>query len=136
VRDPIRRSLLRLAAGVVILLALGGPTPGYIGSCDAGGARVADPAQFCVDKRSAECARDLSAMRITMEMYNACSATLLSECNGFNWAAGCSPSPETADACLAALRDPSRLGTLNSEIVECNAASLCGAAPLVSDDGI
>ncbi len=136
-----RRVLLRLAAGTVALLALGGPTPGYIGSCDAGGSRVADPDQFCADRRDAECARDAYAGRITREMYNVCRMGIETECSGFNWAGGCSPSPETAAACVDALRDMTRIGTVTSAIPECMSGALCGTgtAPLVSppdDDGI
>ncbi len=130
----LRRLVLRAAAGTVILLALGGPTPGYIGSCDASGPRVADPAQFCVDRRQAECARDYYGMRISADMYNACAMTIESSCAGFNWTAGCSPSPETAGACVSALREMSRVGTATAMIPECYMESLCGAAPLVSPD--
>jgi hypothetical protein len=99
---------------------------------------VADPAQFCISRKTWECARDYAGLRITAEMYNACALGIDAACSGFNWSEGCSPSPQIADACISALSDMSRVGTPTPMIPECYSESLCGGAPLVSpdDDGI
>lgn len=137
-RDPksLRRVLLRLGAGVVILLALGGPTPGYVGTCSTDTPAVVDPEQFCVDRKSSECARDRVAGRTDEATYNACANMIESQCTGATWTNGCAPSPQLAGACISALRDMSRLATLNAMIEECYQETLCGTAPLVTPDGI
>jgi hypothetical protein len=136
--SSLTRIAIRLGAGVIILLALGGPTPGYVGTCDAsGGSTVADPAQFCTSRKTWECARDYAAHRIDMGMYNACALGIDAACAGFNWTPGCAPSPQLADACISALSDMSRVGTPTPMIEECYTESLCGGAPLTTpDDGI
>jgi hypothetical protein len=124
-------------AGTIALLALGGPTPGYVGSCSAGSPAVVDAQQFCVDRKVAECVRDRVALRTDDPQYQACMLAISSSCEGATWN-GCAPSAQIADACISALRDMTRIGTPNTMIVECYTETLCGAAPLVTpdDDGI
>lgn len=126
-----RRTLLRAAALVVVGLALGGPTPGYVGNCDPnGGPGTVNRVQFCTDKETYQCARDLAAGRIDMTQYNVCAGAIDSHCQGFNFPPGCLPSQPLADACIGALSDQARIGTMSQDIVECQSNSLCGAAPL------
>lgn len=132
-----RRFVLRALALVVVALALGGPTPGYVGNCSPGsGTSTVDRVQFCTDKETYQCARDLAAGRIDMNQYNTCSGRIDSDCAGFNFPAGCAPSNELAHACIDALSRPERIGTPNDMIVECQSNTLCGAAPLSSPEGI
>ncbi len=128
-----RKITLRLGALVIVGLALGGPTPGYVGTCDPGGsAGTVDRVQFCTDKETYQCARDLAAGRIDMTQYNVCAGHIDTDCHGFNFPAGCAPSHPLADACISALSDSSRISTRSEMIVECQSNTLCGAAPLTS----
>lgn len=132
----MRRLAIRLGAGTILLLALGGPTPGYIGSCSVGQSAPVDAEQFCVNRKSAECVRDRVAMRTNQVMYEACANAILTQCEGATWI--CEPSAEMAAACIEALRDSDRLGMTNDMIVECSQDTFCGGAPLTlpPDDGI
>lgn len=131
--NVVPRVLLRLLAGTVALLALGGPTPGYVGSCTAGSPAVVDAQEFCVNRKVAECVRDRVAERTDDPQYQSCMLMIEGACTGITWN-GCAPSAQIADACISALRDMSRIGTANAMIVECYTETLCGAAPLVSPD--
>jgi len=123
--------LLRAGALLVVGLALGGPTPGYVGNCDPGaGNSSVDRVQFCTDKETYACARDLAAGRIDMTQYNVCAGLIDGDCHGFNFPAGCAPSRQLADACIGAVSDSSRIGTMTQDLVECQSNTLCGAAPL------
>ena len=130
----LRRFMLRAGALVVVALALGGPTPGYVGSCSTSGPdQSVDRVQFCVDSSTWKCARDLGAGRIDMNAYNACRARIDTDCAGFNFPAGCSPSRPRADACNSALSDANRIGTRSEDIVECQSNTLCGGSALSSE---
>jgi hypothetical protein len=126
-----RRLMLRACALVVVALALGGPTPGYVGSCSTSGPdQTVDRVQFCTDTSTWKCARDLAAGRIDMNGYNTCSGRIDTDCAGFNFPAGCAPSRPRADACISALSDANRISTMSDSIVECQSNTLCGAASL------
>lgn len=118
------RIALRLAVGVVAFMALGGPSPGYIGGCSR--TTVApDAAQFCSDRRIFTCARDLRAARITPEEFMTCFETSTTFCAGRNWTEGCIPTQNVLVACISALQDESRDATLTADIVECQQQSIC-----------
>lgn len=130
----IFRWLLRAGALAVVATALGGPTPGYVGTCDPGGSRPAvDPEAWCNERESVECARDLAAMRINMSMYSACQASVETTCRGFNFPPGCSPSRELAAQCIDDLSRTDLLSTPSDAMPSCQSDALCGAASLVSD---
>lgn len=132
-----KRIVLRAAALVVVGLALGGPTPGYVGNCSPGGGDdgTVDRVQFCTDKLTWQCARDLAAGRIDMNRYNTCVASILSDCAGFNFPSGCAPSHPLASACIDALSARDMINIPSDMIVQCQSTTLCGAA-LVSPEGI
>jgi hypothetical protein len=128
------RVALRASAGVVLLLALGGPTPGYVGNCSGGGTPAGvDPVAFCTNKRTYICARDNYAGRIDMNQYNQCRAMIDSVCAGFSFGS-CAPTQSQAQACIDALADPMRVGTPDSMIPECSSTALCGGTMLVAPD--
>lgn len=123
--------MLRVAALVVVGLGIAGPTPGYVGNCDPGtGGGSVNAVQFCTDKETYACARDLAAGRIDMSAYNVCAGRIDSDCARFTFPTGCSPSPELADACIGAVSDSSRISTPTDMLPECQSNTLCGAAPL------
>lgn len=126
-----RRLFIRVAGLAVLALSIGGPTPGYVGSCSAdGGNATADRVQFCTDKEAYQCARDLAARRIDSTQYNTCAGRIDADCAGFNFPPGCAPSRALADACISALSDANRISTPSDMIPECQSTTLCGAASL------
>ena len=130
------RVVLRLVAGALLLIGLGGPSPGYVGGCDSG-PRTADPFQFCVSKETYVCARECAVGRYTPEMCSAlCGSNdaIVGRCAGFNWIPGCAPSESQTGVCIDALADSSRIGTPSNEIIECQ--NLCAGAGLTADEGI
>ena len=118
---------LRLGAGVVLFLALGGPAPGNVGGC--GTVSSADARQFCTDKEFWECRRDQFAGRISAEEYDACLAAVTPTCTGFAWPAMCTPTEGQTAACVTILQrgDLAPLTTteLYATYTECN---ICGMA--------
>ena len=123
-QSPRMASLRTLAFRSVVLsvmaLALGGPTPGQIGGCSASAGSV-DPEQFCVDYEARICARDQAAGRLDGPGYSGCVGSIATGCEGRNWPVGCAPSSSTANACLDALVDATRVGTAESDLPECQA---------------
>lgn len=115
----------RILAGVVAFLALGGPSPGHVGSCD-GSAEAADPDTFCEYYRTWECAREAASGRIAdQEAYRECTRRSgtngpYAYCVGFTFT--CEPTQGMADACIRALErtDPS---VPTADIPQCN---FCG----------
>ena len=141
----LRRLVIRAAGLAVLALAIGGPTPGYVGSCDPGGgssSTTVDPHDFCVTRLTYQCARDKAAGRIMCPAdpmapcpaYNTCVASIANMCSGFNLPAGCMPSTGIAQACYDALLTPARLSTpcslMSCGLSECGTPALCGGAPL------
>lgn len=103
------RPVLRIAVGALLVLALGGPSPGHIGSCD-GSAELAGAADFCERYRTYYCARELMGGRLPASEYQACiqrtgpnSGDPFTYCSRFAFTPGCEPSQRTADACIDAL---------------------------------
>ncbi len=93
------RWTLRLVAGAVMFLALGGPAPGNVGGCGST-VPVADAKNFCFDRNKAKCDRDHYAQRITQAQYDQCVAAIAGQCESFAWPPGCTPTPAQAQACI------------------------------------
>jgi len=126
-----RRFAIRFGGLAVLALAIGGPTPGYVGNCDpSGSGGSVDRVQFCTDKSTYACARDRLFGRTTQEQYNTCQMQIDSMCHGFNFPSGCSPTRQLADACINAVSDANRIATPTDALPECMSSTLCGAAPL------
>lgn len=117
---------LRLLIATIAILALGGPSPGHVGSCD-GSAERTPYVEFCVQRNTANCERDLTAGRIDGPGYTLCSGSVMMNCEGGNYTpcngVETAPSTTQTDACVAALRDPARFGLLESELAECRFCS-------------
>lgn len=113
---------VRLIVALIAMLALGGPSPGHVGSCD-GSAERTPYADFCAARNTANCERDIQAGRIDGAGYRACSANVLVGCDGGNYApcngVDTAPSTTQTDACIGALRDTPRFGLLESQLGEC-----------------
>lgn len=101
--------LLRAVVLLVMALAIGAPSPGYVGGCQTSSGGV-EPSEFCRQFQSRVCARDRAAGRIDEAGYSSCVAQIDPTCSGFNFAAGCNPTQSTAEACYSALVDPTRVG--------------------------
>lgn len=119
------RYFVRLAAGVVLFLALGGPTPGNVGGCGSS-TPVANPRQFCVDFEFWKCRREQFARRIDEPTAQACFAAIDAACSGRNaWVPStCAPTPAEAQACIAMLQQADLASIPTTELLatrtECN----------------
>jgi len=150
-----RSSLGHVVVGVVLFLALGGPSPGAVGACDGEIATV-EPRQFCNNRRLRECDRDRARGDLRLapapctddpatptneaEPQNCasqfCRAQIPTQCNVFDWS-GCAPPPSvaTANACLSALQDIDRLlGERTDAIPECRMDVICPAAGALREE--
>ncbi len=125
----MKRRVFKLSmVGLFLFLFLGGPTPGSVGDCTKGES-FADPVQHCQNKEAWTCARrrargDLASNAEEM----ACMSRITATCSGATWPIGCQPTQQQSDACIAAMRDSSTLGTRG----ECYPDALaCGTPPTV-----
>ena len=127
-----RASNLFLRAGVVVIMAMfiGAPTPGYVSGCSTGASSI-DPEEYCRGYNERTCARDRVAGRLDEAGYQTCIGQIDLMCSGFNFAVGCSPSQSTVQTCFDALVDPTRVGTDDLALPECQA--VCGGSALVVD---
>jgi len=157
----IRTSFRRALVGALLLMGLGGPSPGAVGSC-GGEISTADPVQFCANRRIAECSRALArgdalppapapCVDDPATSYNEsepavcnwvfCIEQVPNRCSMANFA-GCNPPPTQAiaDDCIAALTSVERLPQPTAEIAECNIDVICpsGAAlsEALTEDGV
>lgn len=121
-----RRLLLRVLAGIVTMLALGGPSPGHVGSCD-GGSELADTAEFCEVYRTFYCTREYAGGRMALEAYNACTSRSPSGAYTYcvtNPFDACQPLKRETDACVRGLADDSdEWSTPSTAIPQCQ---ICG----------
>lgn len=141
-------SLRRFGFGALLFIALGGPTPGAVGSCNDD-VKTADPVEFCIYKKSLTCIRENARGDIQIlpesvtacagesetaarqncereDSKNRCLSSAQNDCAGISWGNTCSPPNEIqADACLQALGSMERIGQATSEIGECNSDVLC-----------
>jgi hypothetical protein len=130
-----RRVLLRLAAGVVLAMGLGGPSPGYTGGCGSSGGMVADARQFCVDKNTYTCARECATGRWDAARCDAtCGPHIVPGCMSFGWTPPCAPTQSVTAACIQALRDEALIGTPVDMITECQFSTLCAGSALTSSE--
>lgn len=130
---PKARALRRLVLGAFAFVMLGGPSPGYIGSCSPSSAP--DAYMFCRDRRYTECEREARAGRATPEQFMLCYDGVPAYCEMRRTWNDCIPTSAQLAGCLDALRDSSRDATPTPELPEC--ADFCATA-LVSTgaDGI
>ncbi|MBX7195914.1 MAG: hypothetical protein K1X94_27920 [Sandaracinaceae bacterium] len=120
------RMIPRVLAGIIAVLALGGPSPGHVGSCDGSGEQ-ADAAMFCEAYRTYHCARELSGGRLPPEQYGDCTRRTgaggpYAFCTGFAFTPGCEPTQRSADACIHAL-DVTPVAVPTADVAQCD---FCG----------
>lgn len=130
--SSFRGLALRVCAGVVLVLGLGGPSPGHTGGCSSSSA--VDPVQFCSMKETYVCARECMTGRYTVDMCTVMCGTseaIAARCAGSTFIPGCEPTQVAASACIEALRAADRLGTPSNLIPECN---FCGGSPLLGPE--
>lgn len=125
---------IRIVVASIAMLALGGPSPGHVGSCD-GSAERTSYNDFCRVRDNVRCVRDFNnngseyapgiPARITAAEYSTCAADARNEtCVGGNYPL-CSdntpaaPTRTQTDACIAALSDPSRFVIPEAMLREC-----------------
>jgi hypothetical protein len=110
--------VVRVIVAAIGLLALGGPSPGHVGSCD-GSAELASPGDFCTRYRTWFCARELQGGRINAAEYTNCANGIATYCASFTFGM-CVPTQRRADSCISAMSDMGRVGTPSTLIPECN----------------
>lgn len=115
--------MLRVLAGSIMVLALGGPAPGNVGGCGSTAA-VANPGQHCTDFEFWKCRRDQFAGRINNTQFNDCVARVDDTCSAAAWPAGCYPTPAQSNACVLLLQRTDLANLTNDQLLstydECN----------------
>ena len=120
------QAVFRGALGVLLVLVLGGPAPGSVGSC-AEDSPTADAVQFCVDRKSWSCQRRWARGELNDAERDACLVPVEDDCRGSAWGTDCiPPTTRQTEACIGALSNPDRLATPESDLVECQRSTLCG----------
>jgi hypothetical protein len=122
-RSPYARAARRLVLGALAFVVLGGPAPGFVGSCAPSTSDAPDAYRFCTDKQGLVCGREYESSRIDAVQFEACYNGIPALCETRRTWSDCVPSSAATEACLNALRDPARFATPSNEIVECN--TLC-----------
>jgi len=117
-RNDRARLLTRFIVGVLAVLALGGPSPGHVGSCDGSG-ELATPSEYCPLYRAYFCAREFQGGRINAAEYTTCADQSGAFCVGFNFDAACHPTKRRADSCIQAMMDAGRVSTPTTALPEC-----------------
>jgi hypothetical protein len=120
---------VRVLFAVLVLLILGGPTPGAVGSCDAEDSD-ADLYAFCRSREELTCWRRGLRRELTENAVNQCRVDAVAKCQQSSWAPGCKPTQRQADACINALRAMDTLQTKESKIAECKQKSICTATEI------
>jgi hypothetical protein len=118
--------LVRAGFGVLLMLLLGGPTPGAVGSCgsdDLSG--LADIQRYCAQREQLVCVRRNLRKEITNGERDDCRRAALKQCSSRSWAPECHPTEREARACLNALSDLDTVKTPEDEISECSTKALC-----------
>lgn len=123
-RNLLATIVLRLAVGGVAFLALGGPSPGFIGGC--GSNAPPNRYDFCIQSEYQKCAREAEAGRLDATGFAACYDGVPAYCESRRDWGTCTPTNAAVSACLSALGDTNRYPTPSNEIVECS--NLCAAS--------
>jgi hypothetical protein len=123
-----RRKALLVRAGfsVLLMLVLGGPTPGAVGSCGTDDlAGFADIQRYCAQREQLVCVRRNLRKEITNGQRDECRRAALKQCASRSWAPECHPTEREARACINALSDLDTLKTPEDKIHECSTKALC-----------
>jgi hypothetical protein len=127
------KMVLRALVAVGLLVLLGGPGPGSVGSCSESEPDIANAPQYCVDKNEALCRRTLvmcgrgipACDNAYLRCVNGAPAEmppfppLVERCSGAAWPGSCRPPTKTqAQGCIRALLadDPDHLSVPNDQV--------------------
>ncbi len=112
--------------GVLLVLLLGGPTPGAVGSCSDND-EVIGAVEWCVEKEGWICERRGAQGTYDDDEVDACLRGVEPSCQGRTWPPDCVPlTRRVAQACIDALGSIDRLGTAEGDLEECKLETLCG----------
>jgi hypothetical protein len=112
--------------GIVLVLLLGGPAPGAVGSCEDDEGSFVPADEWCAEKGTWTCQRRWAQGTLTNEERDACIETVRDTGPGSTWPADCTPpSRQKADACIGALMSVDRLDEDEASIIECRTETLC-----------
>jgi hypothetical protein len=125
-----RAVLARAGMCALLLLVLGGPTPGAVGAC--GGDELdgeADLDSYCAEREQLVCVRQALRREISTGARDDCRRRAIADCMNRSWAPDCRPTERQTRACLNALSSTDTLDTPEDELEECQSEALCNAAP-------
>jgi hypothetical protein len=122
-----------------LLLGLGAPTPGAVGSCGGDDlSETADLQSYCIAREDLVCVRRGERGELSAVGVDKCRRDALEVCPRRWWSPECRPTEREARACLNALRSLDTLSTPEGEIEECQVSALCRAresTPIANDPG-
>lgn len=110
----------RYAVTIIASMIVSACGTSHVAGDDAG--TPPDAVQFCRETNARICARN-HAIDPDDAAFSACSSRIEADCASATWVAGCVPTREALDACLAALVDVDHLTIAPDALPEC--ASIC-----------
>lgn len=120
----------RAAIAALLLLVLGAPGPGHVGSCSDATDAAADPEAFCRARKTWLCARQQAAYPMcagappfTQAQYDECRARIPADCSGARFPSDCFVTKRQTDACIDALSRMENVCIPEDMITECNFCS-------------
>ena len=108
------------AVTIIASMVLSACGTSHVAGDDAG--TPPDPVAFCHERGARVCARN-RAVDPDDAAFSACTSRIEADCASAAWVAGCVPTQEALDACLAALVDVDRITIAPDALPEC--ASIC-----------
>ncbi len=131
----MNRSLAaRAAIAALLLLVLGAPGPGHVGSCSDSTDAAADPEVFCRERKGWICARlrlaggdadgdppgaCAGAPAYEQSQFDDCRARIPTDCSGARFAADCTVTERQTAACVEALSLQANVCIPEEMIAEC-----------------
>lgn len=133
--------LTRVLVGLGLMLVLGGPTPGAVGSCGEESAPFADLRSYCETRELLSCERrrlrgEFNTEPVPQGAFDACLLAATLDCRNRFWAPGCRPTTRQVNACIAALQSYDTLDVEEADLPECKVEALCTVNMLPSDGGM
>jgi len=140
----MRHSVIRIGVAVGLIVLLGGPTPGAVGSCGEDSAPFADLQEYCETRELLSCERRRlrGEFQVTprdpaaeKQAFDACLLDATLGCASRFWAPGCRPTTRQVNACIAALQSYDTLDVEEADLPQCKVSALCTVNTL-SDGGM
>jgi hypothetical protein len=118
---------IRAGCAAALVVLLGGPTPGAVGSCGSDDLdNPADLEAYCTERDQLVCVRRSLRGELSQVERDDCRRLAIAQCQDRFWLQGCEPTRRQARACLNALRSFDTLDTREDKIEECSISTLCG----------